>query len=228
MLVYGVRWIIPLTVALSACSTEPPQPAVELCESGLRCVAGDVWRCDDDGFLVKEQPCNAADEVCAEGACVPRTVSLVEPTAWQVAEAAADPFWQARPPNTEPCVEFWTDVEDSAPIIDGTWFKVETAKCNYLTAAQPLLEAVKEGDSLEVMMHHYPIIFGEGPYTLAVQIGAGPVAWMRTTPAVPLGQTWIQETFTAPSEAPAGTPIYWHVQNHGKNEWALYDIRKKH
>lgn len=212
-----------------ACASTPAPSDVELCEPGLRCVAGDVWRCGDDGFLTQHEVCDLDAAVCVEGACLPGHVSLVEPEAWRVAEEEDDPFWAERPSGTEPCVEFWTEVEDSAPVIDGQWFKLDTSACNYLTATQPLLEDVKKGDTLEVLMHHYAIIFGEGSYKLAVQIGdSETVAWSKMTSSVPLAQTWIQETFSAPVAAPAGTPIYWHVENHGKNEWSVFDIRKKH
>jgi hypothetical protein len=218
--------VVSLVVSLlfTACGTEVPAPApVELCEvDSLRCVAGNVWTCQADGHLKLEETC-ALNFSCVEDACVPSQLSLVEPYAWSVVPESEDPFWEGRPTDTEACVDFWTDVESSSPIIEGEWFIVNTGACNYVTTVQPLLHDIPVGAELEVQMHHYGIYTGNGPYRIVVAVG-GDTAWEHSTDPVPLGQSWLQDTWISPKAYLAGTPVTFHLENHGVNEWAFFDL----
>jgi hypothetical protein len=44
-----------------------------------------------------------------------------------------------------------------------------------------------------------------------------------TTP-IPSDFVFPSDTWTAPKDYPAGTPLLWHVDNHGSNEYMLIEV----
>ena len=40
---------------------------------------------------------------------------------------------------------------------------------------------------------------------------------------IPFGSEFLTTVWTAPTDYPAGTPLLWHVDNHGNNEYLLIE-----
>ena len=57
---------------------------------------------------------------------------------------------------------------------------------------------------------------------MAISIGES-ILWEVREP-IPSGSGGYDETIPAPFDAAAGEPIYFHVHNHGANEWSLIEI----
>ncbi|MBW1758623.1 MAG: hypothetical protein JRJ80_21005 [Deltaproteobacteria bacterium] len=41
---------------------------------------------------------------------------------------------------------------------------------------------------------------------------------------IPSGSSFPSTTWTADKDYPAGTPLLWHVNNHGRNEYMLIEV----
>lgn len=188
----------------------------------VTCQGDEVWICQPDGQAELVRACGTGT-VCKGGTCVVASVSLARADEWLVLPDTEDPFWADRSDEAEPCVEFWTQINDSAPVIEGEWFEIQTGACNYISIAQPIEADVPAGSTLVFQLHHYALIAGDGPYTVSAMLGDEAV-WTWQTEPVPLTQTWIEQTATVTGDWPAGSRLVLNVANHGLNEWAVYDV----
>jgi hypothetical protein len=120
-------------------------------------------------------------------------------------------------------------------------YTTETRRCNYLTVRQTTLEPIRPGDTLFVRLWHFALSSPSGGRAyMSVQVGDRRV-WEGRLPIPcrgglvgfvpggdcldnPDGVDADPAEFTADFEAPAGTPIYFHVQNHGENSYNLVEI----
>lgn len=151
---------------------------------------------------------------------------------------AADPFSPLRTPehfcdNTCHFPEFLQVGEFS--------YTLDSNYCNYLTVAQETTRPISRGDKLFVRLWHFALESSSGgrAYT-AVQVGDR-VIWDARLPIpcrgglvgfIPGGDCLDNPAnvdvdpaeFVADFDAPAGTPIYFHIQNHGANNYNLVEI----
>ena len=147
----------------------------------------------------------------------PRRTSLIDHDAWQPTGAADDPFDDR--PATPACERgFGWAVEsfDTSQTLS-----VDTSLCDYLTVDQPLSREVAAGSSIELRIWHFELV-GDGEAHLAIQIGAVPL-WEAMVP-IPRDSQLLFETIVAPQDLGAGTPIYFHLHNHGTNTYNLIDV----
>lgn len=67
----------------------------------------------------------------------------------------------------------------------------------------------------------HAIVDGEGPYTVAIGMGSpGEVVWSTKVP-IPAVSATIEESWTAGRSLEVGEPVYFHIHNHGENNWSL-------
>jgi hypothetical protein len=57
---------------------------------------------------------------------------------------------------------------------------------------------------------------------LALQVGEH-LIWEAFVP-IPTDSDLLMDTWTAPADIPAGEDIYFHVHNHGNNEYNLIEV----
>jgi hypothetical protein len=119
-------------------------------------------------------------------------------------------------------------------------YTLESGYCNYLTMVQPTRRAIHAGDEIHVRFWHFAL---DAPYGgrayMAIQVGDR-VVWDARLPipcrggivgAIPDGDCIDTPgaadadpaRFVAEFDAPAGAPIYFHVQNHGANHYSLVE-----
>lgn len=107
---------------------------------------------------------------------------------------------------------------------EGGGIEVDTRGCNYVSVTQPLAVDVLEGDPLHVTAW-WDRLASEEPATghLAVLIG-GAVVWEEYV-SIP-GEADIRDLeFDSPVDAEAGTPVVFHLHNHGYNTWRLQTLQ---
>lgn len=96
--------------------------------------------------------------------------------------------------------------------------------CNWLTLMQPSLRDVRAGDEVEIRMRHSsltaPVPNGEAHMVFAV----GDEIALDYSVLIPSDFAFPSETWTAPRDYPVGTPLYFHVDNHGSNEYMLIEV----
>jgi len=150
-------------------------------------------------------------------------VALVNHDAWQVAPADVDP-WGALRPAEDGCTTADRYPEDFA----GTYsYAIETGpRCGYTTVVQPALSDACAGQTLYVWLWHFGLTAPDpGEAHIAVKIGDFD-AWSATLP-IPSESGLFTEEITLPVDVPAGTPIYYHVDNHGSNSYNLLEVSIK-
>lgn len=142
---------------------------------------------------------------------------LVDHQEWTPVAPADDPFDDR--PTDAVCEkgEGWDvelfDVEST--------LGVDTNFCDYLTVAQPLLVDVPEGGTVELRLWHFALV-GEGEAHIAVRVG-DVMLWETRVP-IPGDSQLIFDSIEAPQALGAGTPVYFHLHNHGNNTYNLVDL----
>jgi hypothetical protein len=96
--------------------------------------------------------------------------------------------------------------------------------CNWITLTQPSLRAIRAGDQVEVRARHSPLTQpvpnGEARMTFVI----GDEIALDYSVLIPSDFFFPSATWTADKDYPAGTPLLWHVDNHGANEYQLLEV----
>lgn len=150
---------------------------------------------------------------------------------------ATDPFSPLRGPDHF-CDPIGYGFEDLA---GEPSYGVESGACNYLTVVQPARTAIAPGDEILVRLWHFALTApSPSEAYLAIQVGDR-LIWQARLPipcrggltgATPGGDCPDNPNraevdppvFTADFAALPGTPVYFHVQNHGENGYNLLEI----
>ncbi len=142
-------------------------------------------------------------------------VPLVLPMDWQQVPAPQDPLVSHRP------------AEVSCPL--GAWLyepqglEVNTGLCNYGMFVQPSRAAIVPGARLRASLYHFDLS-SEPPATAHVALMlAEAVIWEQDI-AVPGKANAYAIDLTLDFTAAAGTPVYFHLHNHGQNTWTLGEV----
>lgn len=144
-------------------------------------------------------------------------ISLIDHTAWQLVPPEEDPFWDTIE-NSVPCPEAAYGVEGSG---DASFYEVETTDCNYLTVFQPSLMAVEAGDTLKASLWHLPLASLEPAEAKLFVSIAGEIILEADIP-IPSSEEVYSPQIVAEFSAPVGSPIVFHVHNHGINSWRFH------
>jgi hypothetical protein len=102
-------------------------------------------------------------------------------------------------------------------------FEVNTGFCNWGTFEQPLLDDVAAGELVQPRLWHFELTSpfpAEGYAALAI---GHDVVWEYRV-AIPSESALAADGWIAEANIPAGTPIRFHVHNHGINSWNLVEI----
>ena len=175
-------------------------------------VAGLVAGCDGGAT-------SAGESSGDDGSAV--AIPLVDPWAWAAPQQADDLFASMRPPEVECDPLRGMGVQETAW---STHFEINTGWCNYATVAQTTLEALEPGDTVEVRVWHFELTGGPAQAYLGVGL-AGEVRFEQTIP-IPSASAQVLGTIEITEPLPAGTPIQFHVHNHGVNSWELIAIER--
>ena len=141
---------------------------------------------------------------------------------FRVVDATEDPLPAHRPPQIDCPPTSYSFVYSGLDVETG-----ETGRCNYLSVAQPSLYAMHPGDTLHLFVQHgrlLSIAAQPAQAHVALLIGQS-VLWEKTI-AIPSEFQFYEETLRIDGDVPAGTPVYFHLHNHGDNAWlfSLLDL----
>jgi hypothetical protein len=102
-------------------------------------------------------------------------------------------------------------------------FFVRTEQCPSLTVRQASRNALRAGDTLQIRVYHFALTAPvDASARLIVQLGETRV-WERELP-IPSPAAELVEQWEAAEDYPAGTPVLFHVNNHGNNEYTLVGV----
>jgi len=137
--------------------------------------------------------------------------SLVDLSLFEPVAEEDDPFVSHRPDEV--------NCETGYALEIGV-FEVETDKCNYGTFAQPMKVELDSTDQVRLVIWHLALWAAEPAEAhVAIQIGEH-LIWEAFSPIPGAEEIW-DVTLELESSIPAGTPVYFHVHNHGYNSWRL-------
>jgi hypothetical protein len=99
-------------------------------------------------------------------------------------------------------------------------FAIETMDCSTLSVEQGSRLAIRSGDVIKLRFFHANLTAPTGAVArIAVAVGEK-IIWSIEVP-IPSSWAFLTETIPIDFDAPADTPISFHVANHGANEYAL-------
>lgn len=164
-----------------------------------------------------------ASDAASIDALAPTAVDLFDNHKWTVLAGVDDPFTSLRP-QADRCTQpegYRTEVTP-----EENWLEIDFKFCNYLTVTQPSLRAIDAGATLTITAHHFPLTSPDGGAgEMRLMLGDDAV-WQKTVP-IPADREVITEDFKVEKALPAGTPIVFHLHNHGDNSWQLFSLRIK-
>lgn len=143
---------------------------------------------------------------------------LVDQSLWQRVGEADDPF-DDRPDLVEcPLIATAYELLGNELVFD-----VDTGQCNYLTVVQPTLREVAAGARLRVRLFHFDLNAPE-PAEAHAAVLVGGLGVLDERVPIPASGSLIAREVRAERAIAAGTPIYFHLHNHGQNSWALVEL----
>ena len=232
----GERWAISLNLGDGTVTGNVFRPGAE---------PSFVWceRTGDEGAL---DPVTGEIRYACRGAA-PCDASPCDASSWTVLGEvslpgefflpAEDPFAPLRTPE-----HFCDDQCHFAEFLQvGEYsYSLESPYCNYLTVVQETGTAIAPGDEILIRFWHFALTAPDpGRAYIAIQIGDR-IVWDARLPIpcrgglvglipdgdcidTPGAADVDPARFVADFAAPAGTPIYLHVQNHGDNNYSLVE-----
>jgi len=149
---------------------------------------------------------------------------------------AADPFSPLRGPG-----HFCDPLGHGFDELGGEQsYGIESGFCDFVTAMQPSMTNIDAGEEMLIRIWHFALTAPDpGEAYLAIQVGdqmlwearlpipciAGLIgAHEDDCPDNPIPGRVDPVIFNAPFSAPAGAPVYFHVQNHGQNGYNLIEV----
>ncbi len=149
--------------------------------------------------------------------------SLIDHLSWELVPEEEDPFW-GRVEKPVVCTDESYGAEGLAA---ASFYEVETSNCNYHTVTQPSLVDIKVGDSIKATLWHLPLVALEAAKAKLFVSIAGRIALEEDIAIPSTEEVYFSETI-ADFDAPAGSPVIFHVHNHGLNSWRFHRLTVEH
>lgn len=140
-----------------------------------------------------------------------RAATLVDHRMWSTTPPASDPLPSHQPALIDCGVAGW--------YLEYGFLEVDTSRCNYVSLEHPALVDVAAGTPITARLVYYDLE-AEPSQAHAALLVENKVVWEAAIDIPQLGNAldieWRTET-----AIPAGTPIRFHLHNHGQNHWSL-------
>jgi hypothetical protein len=139
-------------------------------------------------------------------------VPLIDPTAWLPVPAQDDPLADHRPAAVECPIGGW--------LFEPQGFEVNTLLCNYAMFSAPAQAAVIAGNRVRATLYHFDLVAAE-PATAHVALLLGDLLLWETEVAIPGKANAFTIDVAVDATVAPGTPVFFHLHNHGQNTWTL-------
>lgn len=209
----------------SSCEYSPGSPLCDL-DSAAPSPPDDSINTDtaptDSGLSDLGEDCSdETSSPCCQAVSAERRIQLVDHDLWRVAEPQEDPFRVHRPADIR-CDATGRQAEDFA----GTYsFGIDTALCAYTTVIQESATDLCPGDDVLVWLWRFALTGPEGANAHIAAMVGDELLFEDVIP-IPATSGLKVETYTAKRFHPAGTPITFHIRNHGDNTYQLLEIAR--
>lgn len=153
---------------------------------------------------------------------------LIDNTQWSVVPLESDPFRitgaetsSTAPPHLGRCDESSMTAEDLGGEMS---FSIITYVCGWATVEQTTKEQIRAGDPLFVRLWYYSQLNTEPAEANLLLAFEDEPFWNGTVPLPAMRAGLLTQAIAAPRDVPAGTPIRFHLANHGANSWNLIEV----
>ena len=136
-------------------------------------------------------------------------------TALRAPLAIYDPLADHRPDEVR-CPDWARPIEP--PIQE-----IATDDCNYASLGQPSLRPLIAGERVVVEFWHLQL-WSEEPAEAHVALFIGDWMVFEDHIAVPGDEAFYAPSAVVPVDMPTGTPVVFHLHNHGQNSWRLLRV----
>ncbi len=172
------------------------------------------------GVVCGAAGCSDSEPPDASDPRVRERTSLIDLERFELMAAPDDPF-DDRPGNPEPCASRAYLTEDLG---GERVFSVYTELCSYATFMQPTVVPVRRGEFLNLRLWHFALLAPEAAEAHLVVGIDGTGGALDERIAIPAESALMRKSWQAPQDYPAGTPVYFHVHNHGDNEYLFIEL----
>lgn len=107
--------------------------------------------------------------------------------------------------------------------VEEQWLEIDTGLCNWVSLAAPARLAVEAGQTLRVGVSHFDLEAPSPAEGEAQLLLGGCQAWSKTVP-IPSPAAVYMETFVSACSISEGDRVYFHLHNHGQNNWQLKEV----
>ena len=162
---------------------------------------------------------DALDDVLHE---VDGATPLIHASRWEAVAAETDLVRDPSLDVADRCAPQAVTVETTD---DGLYLDIDTTDCGWYTAQQSTLAGLEAGDTLRVWAFRWANLAADGVGRFVVAAGDPPVTLWEVFPELPDESSALYyDDVTVAEAVPEGSPIYWHVSNHGQNVWSLIGL----
>lgn len=140
--------------------------------------------------------------------------------------------WSPLPPDQDPMIEHRPEGADCNQIVGfkaeefggEDTLEVNTEYCNYATFSQPSTFPVRKGDTLQLRLWHFKLIPRRNFSVAHLSLRIGDWTAWDVTLDMPRESELLLHSIRAPRDFPKGTPLYFHLHNHGANTYHLIEL----
>lgn len=144
-------------------------------------------------------------------------VDLVTAQRWLPLAAEDDPFADHRPEAVECVLGLgW--------LFEATALEVNTGICTYGAFGQETLVEVVPGAELSLSLYHFDLL-APAPATAHVAVMVGEHVIFEREVAIPGKAEVFTVDLVADFALPAGSPVVFHLHNHGQNTWTFASLQ---
>jgi hypothetical protein len=144
--------------------------------------------------------------------------TLIDNEVWETTDSDTDPYTDR--PTQSDCPAGSHGIEE----LNGeVTYAVTTDFCDYLTLTQETSAEVLARDTLHYRVFHFGLTGPDSARAhVALRLGDQPLLdeWMD----IPADSALHAGDVEAGRDFPAGTPVYFHVHNHGSNEYSIIEL----
>jgi hypothetical protein len=144
--------------------------------------------------------------------------SLVTHMLWAPVAPISDPFPDRPDPVSCARTAYMPETLAAEPV-----FSVDTGRCDYLTVMQTSTRDVAAGEIIKVRVWHFELSAPE-PAEAHVAVRVGDLGVLDRSVSIPAPGGLLTSEMVVATPLAAGTPIYFHLHNHGINSWSLVEV----
>jgi hypothetical protein len=149
-------------------------------------------------------------------------IPLTSYDSWQTISADGDPLPDHRPDTVE-CPD---DSYATEKLNEDQTLTIDTGNCNYFAGRQQILGPIEAGDQLRARIWHFELTANEPATAHAALLIDGNIVWEENVD-IPAESNLYAPEWTAESSYPEGTPVVFHLHNHGSNSWNFIELVKQ-